>query len=667
MPDLKARVRTVRDLFSECFTLGVYQRDYEWEPLQALQLLDDLRQAFERREGGSVDYFIGPIVTRQDPKGRVLSLVDGQQRLTTLAIIVAAIRYAVRHPQVFAKASDPSVEDEPAIDPAWKRVKLKDPAFASARLVGEGFPELFADAGRIALMQSLSESGVDPGEIRRQAEGGAATTTDLRIKQVFQRVVERLVEAFDFVALPLFLRWLADRVVTVEVCAGKDQSEFVIFDRMNARGMPLQPMNLLYNYVNSASANLPDDKKAELIAKMKAVAEEIRKEGGREDIAFFKAFVLARTLDVPQTRQIAAAARDAIKRLPIETISDAPVSYALSNEAVRQRLHLHDPVEFTEHHWSVFGREYARARRAYRIFDADLESLWFVSQTGLEAELDLLDEVLLLSACRPGSDNNGPRLRVAAQFLENLAARLAWYKLTTRTRSQDHRFTIKHMVLRAASAIRDVRDPAAIAQKLAEIQSDITLDFENEPMLSPSKAVYMRMLLARLTANVDNWLPENVRGQRYLSGSWFANYTQTKGAQRFDIEHMLPKPFRVGKSANQAYPEGHNFRSPQTYSERRQSIGALLLLTIDANRSLGDLPYREKAIRYRNLNTNGLITTLSGNGGLATSTRQHLNQIGAEFPDATVLSAEVIEKRVSALRKVAKDLWSPEAIVRAAS
>lgn len=658
----------MRELFAEKFVLGAYQREYEWGPTQATQMFEDLKQAFERREGGSVDYFLGPIVTRKNPKTGTPALVDGQQRITTLAILIAAIRYAIKHPESFVaqEAQQEDVTPKTGPDPSWKRVRIRDPLFTRVKLGGDQFPAVFSDPEREGVITLLSESGVDRKAVLDQLERAnrtrAAVPLELRLQEVFVRILENLSESLDFTALPDFLRWIADRVVAVEVSTGKSQSEFVIFDRMNARGLPLQPMNLLYNHVNTSSALLPDETKSGLLSTMKAVAATIQEEGGREDLAFVKAWLLARLIDMPQTRYVGASARDALKKLPIDKISDAPVSYALSDEATKRRLYLHDPVEFTHQHWAVYGREYARARRAYRVFDPNLESLWLVSQTNLEADLDLFDEVLLIAACRAGSENNGPRMKVAAQFLENLAARLAWYKLSTRSRAQEHRFSLKHLVMRAACAIRDVQSPETIATILAGMLEDVTLDFENEPVLTPAKAPLMRMLLARLTAHMDTWLPDNITGQRYLPGSWFANYTQTKGKLRFDIEHMLPRPFRVGRSDNQTYPEGHRFRDENTYASRRQSIGALLLLTIDANRSLSDTPYRQKFERYRNHNSNGLIATLSGNENLPTAMKQQLDRIEARFPDAKTLSAEIITERVSALRKIAKDVWSADAI-----
>ena len=68
------------------------QRDYAWETKEVKTLLQD----FSREIGeGDKSYFLGTIVTIPRP-GNILEVVDGQQRLSTTAIILASIRDFLR-------------------------------------------------------------------------------------------------------------------------------------------------------------------------------------------------------------------------------------------------------------------------------------------------------------------------------------------------------------------------------------------------------------------------------------------------------------------------------------------------------------------------------------------------------------------------------------------
>ena len=77
------------------FGLDFYQREYDWGSMQVAELLDDLTTRFrddfdDSHERSSVasyrPYFLGPIVTSQ--RENIRYLVDGQQRLTTLTLLL---------------------------------------------------------------------------------------------------------------------------------------------------------------------------------------------------------------------------------------------------------------------------------------------------------------------------------------------------------------------------------------------------------------------------------------------------------------------------------------------------------------------------------------------------------------------------------------------------
>jgi Protein of unknown function DUF262/Protein of unknown function (DUF1524) len=65
-----------------------YQREYAWEVDQVDQLYAD----FSSAKAEAKDYFLGTIVTIARGGTKPLEIVDGQQRLTTTAILLAAIR-----------------------------------------------------------------------------------------------------------------------------------------------------------------------------------------------------------------------------------------------------------------------------------------------------------------------------------------------------------------------------------------------------------------------------------------------------------------------------------------------------------------------------------------------------------------------------------------------
>ncbi len=78
------------------FEVPVYQRPYSWKEKEVVELYDDLSDAFSSTSGriDSVEpYFLGSAVFLEKEKSDKLEIIDGQQRLVTIAILLACIRH----------------------------------------------------------------------------------------------------------------------------------------------------------------------------------------------------------------------------------------------------------------------------------------------------------------------------------------------------------------------------------------------------------------------------------------------------------------------------------------------------------------------------------------------------------------------------------------------
>jgi len=94
---LDAKVMTLGRFLKEYPKLIVpnYQRNYKWEQEYVADLFQDILEGLKLREtDGGKSCFLGSIVLSHDPKSGKTDLVDGQQRLTTLTILLR--RLAVR-------------------------------------------------------------------------------------------------------------------------------------------------------------------------------------------------------------------------------------------------------------------------------------------------------------------------------------------------------------------------------------------------------------------------------------------------------------------------------------------------------------------------------------------------------------------------------------------
>ena len=87
------RLRSIFDLLTERFSIPPYQRGYRWELRQVEALLNDLAefQLSSRQLNLNTFYCLQPVVVRRLPEN-VFELIDGQQRLTTIFLIIGALR-----------------------------------------------------------------------------------------------------------------------------------------------------------------------------------------------------------------------------------------------------------------------------------------------------------------------------------------------------------------------------------------------------------------------------------------------------------------------------------------------------------------------------------------------------------------------------------------------
>jgi hypothetical protein len=156
LPHLFTAPLTVAELFSDPFRFAVpsYQRRYSWTVKEAGQLLDDMQAAVGAdAEPVEADYFLGAILLtdaygstgwdRGLPKTpRLVDIVDGQQRLVTLAILLSVLRDIEDDPTPESRelARMISLPDgEPGRAEAY-RIQLRGPegAFLVDNVLGSG-------------------------------------------------------------------------------------------------------------------------------------------------------------------------------------------------------------------------------------------------------------------------------------------------------------------------------------------------------------------------------------------------------------------------------------------------------------------------------------------------------------------------------------------------
>lgn len=235
---IEANEKPILDIFCDkyLFSIPSYQRPYAWTTDQASELLDDITTACGKTGdvANASPYFLGSIVLIKDPQSPEADVVDGQQRLTTITILLCVLRdladakigQAIHN--YICQTGDPIKETQ---DVFRLTPRERDAEFFRS------------------MVQEMSQTANLPDS--RQY-------TDARARMIENAAFfrEKLKDVPDDQRRRLTM-YIAQRCYLVLVAASDQQSAFRIFSVLNSRGLDLSPADILKAEIIGA---LPADK-----------------------------------------------------------------------------------------------------------------------------------------------------------------------------------------------------------------------------------------------------------------------------------------------------------------------------------------------------------------------------------------------------------------------
>ncbi len=204
------------------FVIPIYQRPYSWTIKQCSQLWSDILKA--ARDDAVFGHFIGSIVyITQGPTSATLPqylVIDGQQRLTTVSLLLAALGKAIEANRGSAEVSGDEIQD----------------LYLTNR---HGKGDL-----RYKLVLTQSDREVLSRLVEDQPLPSSASP---RVVENYQFFVERIANAtMDHDAL---YNGLAKLVIVDVALDGRYDNPQLIFESLNSTGLDLSQSDLIRNYV----------------------------------------------------------------------------------------------------------------------------------------------------------------------------------------------------------------------------------------------------------------------------------------------------------------------------------------------------------------------------------------------------------------------------------
>jgi Protein of unknown function DUF262/Protein of unknown function (DUF1524) len=209
------------------YEVPVYQREYAWSHEQIEALLDDL---FGWADSDDPYYLLGQAIVAPSSGSREWALVDGQQRVTSIYLLLTAILRSLE--MVGALTS----EDYSIRDAAMKLhtiLVMSDPVTSSP------ISRVLTAKGGDAFISLLREGKTLPG---------SENLTQENIKANFDEIRERVAAAFpDAKSLVRFLNKLLNGVWLIRLEMKAEDQALEIFEKINNRGLALNSADLLKN------------------------------------------------------------------------------------------------------------------------------------------------------------------------------------------------------------------------------------------------------------------------------------------------------------------------------------------------------------------------------------------------------------------------------------
>ncbi len=273
------------------YKIPKFQRPFSWTEEHFVDLIDDLTDAYDvgRDAHGTLlddtgelkkqtldayePYFLGSIILNDgNESGERSDIIDGQQRLTSLAILIAVLRDLVNDEPRANSLGGLIYEESDPIKGKSETVRLE---------IRERDRDFFDEH---ILTRGATEDAPDP------ATGDSEPKQN--ILQAIQTFREELAEWQDEEDGDLgdFATYLTLRVVMVRISTNSLSSAFRLFNVTNARGMPLNNADLLKS--ENLSHIDDDDKREEYQRKWEDMEEEVGNEGLERFIGFMRHIIV---------------------------------------------------------------------------------------------------------------------------------------------------------------------------------------------------------------------------------------------------------------------------------------------------------------------------------------------------------------------------------------
>lgn len=591
---------TIKVLLNNRYSVPYFQREYNWEKKQIEELIEDLTSEFleyyqdgdtQRDVANYGNYFLGPIILTGDN-----AIIDGQQRLSSITLMLIFLNNLQKRSQIPKVNIDNLIYSE---DYGQKTFTINV-------------------AEREKCLYSLFETG-DYDITNENSES---------VKNLYNRykdIEDSFPDNIKGEVLPLFIEWLKNNVVLIEIRTDTEQDAHKVFVTMNDRGLRLSPVEMLKGFLLS---EIRDDRvraKAnefwkDTVLKLK----DIEKDG---DANFIKNWLRAQYAMTIRERKEKAVDKD------FEIIGSTLHKWVREKSDIIGLNRPEDFERFVLKEFKMFADIYLRLKEYSKKFTKEYEYIYYNADRGFTLQYQLI-----LAAIKPDDtyDIINKKIKLVSCFIDQfISLRVFNFKTV------DYSSILYSMFLITKAIRRKGLDE--LLQYTKDFINNMEYDFNG------IDSFYLNQFTKRFMLHILSRMTYYIEKKSGLNTS-FQNYVDRECKNPYDIEHIWADDYTQGNH-QQEFPTEEEFKI------FRNRFGGLLVLTKDKNRSFQDMEYAKKVLKYDSENL--LARTLNSNC-------YHNNPLFLNFMRQSALNfkpynhfnkADLIERQ-SLYKELCKEVWN---------
>ena len=604
MKKVDGHPRSLSDILqNNRYAIHYYQREYKWHTKQIEELIDDLTSEFlenytpgDTRE--DVDkygiYFMGPVVLAGFDK----AIVDGQQRLTSLTLLLIYLRNRIT------------------------KLGLKEDTLnqmiSSSRHGKQTFNINVSE--REECMNALYNEDVNFDVI-----GKSESVINLWAR--YQDVKENFPDEIDDSIILNFIDWIYDKVYFIEIVTDNEQDAHKVFITMNDRGLRLSSTEMLKGYLLAEIVN--DNTRRDLNDLWKKTVLNLKKYGDDTEEVFIKNWLRAQYAVTIRQNKANAAKED------FDLIGGPFHKWVTEN---KEKVHIQTPSECEE----FIKRLVKYAEVFEKIKEAETQYTDATRYAFYNAKLEFTFQMQMILAAVDYKDSNATiieKINLVARFID-----LFINSRVTNYNSCSYNY-IKNAIFNITKVIRN-NDIITLKNNLLKEYQKLGYDADYSiPKLRLNSFTkrYIKNMLARITSHLE---------RESKTADHYSEYMNFEDKNPYEIEHILCDHFTW---FNTEYVDENDFYT------NRNSIGALLLLRKSINASLRDKLYKDKVDIYGGTQSNIYAGTLEdrvyqNNPQFV----NYINNNNLNFTSLTNFGKNEIKTRIELVTQLVKLIWNED-------